>query len=102
MAIEGANRLIAAVADAHSLEARAKILRPLFDGTLAVRRPGASCALDGNLTTRLGEIATRRHCAGGSARWPRQPRQPSLGDDHPRATLYVNLEAGIPPIGVFR
>ena len=38
MAVEGANGLIAAIADAHSLEAAgAKILRPLTDGTLATR-----------------------------------------------------------------
>ena len=61
MAIEGANGLIAAVADAHSLEAAGeKILRPLFDGTLGSEAAPwrGPIALDGNLTTGLlGEIA---------------------------------------------
>ena len=40
MAIEGANGLIAAIADAHSLEAAGdKILRPLADGRLAPPPP---------------------------------------------------------------
>ena len=38
MAVEGANGLIAAIADAHSLEAAGdKILRPLADGRLGVK-----------------------------------------------------------------
>jgi sugar/nucleoside kinase (ribokinase family) len=61
MAIEGANGLIAAIADAHSLEAAGdKILRPLADGRLG--REAASwsgpIALDGYLTGALmAEIA---------------------------------------------
>ena len=56
MAVEGGNGLIAAIADAHSLEtAGARILEPLEDGRLA--GPGAPwtglIALDGNLTTAL-------------------------------------------------
>ncbi|SLN26741.1 Pseudouridine kinase [Roseivivax jejudonensis] len=58
MAVEGANGLIAAIADAHSLEeAGAKILRPLRDGAIAdAATPYAGLvALDGNLTAALLE-----------------------------------------------
>ena len=51
MAVEGANGLIAAIADAHSLEAAGdKILRPLGDGRLgSLESPWAGpVALDGN------------------------------------------------------
>ena len=49
MAVEGGNGLIAAIADAHSLEqAGAKILRPLESGTL--KGWAGIIALDGNLT----------------------------------------------------
>ncbi len=61
MAIEGANGLIAAIADAHSLEAAgAKILRPLEDGRLGRSEApfDGPVALDGNLTIGLlAEIA---------------------------------------------
>jgi len=53
MAVEGANGLIAAIADAHSLEAAGdKILAPLLDGRLAkAGEPWTGMvALDGNLT----------------------------------------------------
>ena len=56
MAIEGANGLVAAIADAHSLEAAgAKVLRPLKDGRLgSAEAPFAGpVALDGNLTVDL-------------------------------------------------
>ena len=56
MAIEGSNGLIAAIADAHSLEAAGdKILRPLADGRLGrAERPFRGLiALDGNLTVGL-------------------------------------------------
>lgn len=56
MAVEGANGLIAAVADAHSLEALGeKILTALADGRLgSVAAPWAGpVALDGNLTEAL-------------------------------------------------
>ena len=56
MAVEGANGLIAAIADAHSLEAAgAKILAPLSDGRLATAaEPHAGpVALDGTLTVDL-------------------------------------------------
>ena len=58
MAIEGANGLIAAIADAHSLEAAGdKILRPLSDGVLGTAKSpyGGIIALDGNLTQSLLE-----------------------------------------------
>jgi sugar/nucleoside kinase (ribokinase family) len=62
MAVEGANGLIAAIADAHSLEAAGeKILHPLEDGRLAsLDAPWSGpVALDGNLTTDLlARIAT--------------------------------------------
>ena len=72
MAVEGANGLIAAVADAHSLEAAgARILRPLTDGPLgdaANPYPGR-IALDGNLTRALlDEIATHPAFAAAALR----------------------------------
>ena len=100
MAIEGANGLIAAVADAHSLEAAGdKILRPLSDGTLGTpAAPFAGVvALDGNLTEALlARIATSPFFACADLRVaPASPGKaqrllPLLG--HPRATLYLNLE----------
>ncbi|MGB0960329.1 MAG: PfkB family carbohydrate kinase, partial [Halocynthiibacter sp.] len=56
MAVEGANGLIAAIADAHSLEAAGdKILKPLGDGRLGneARPYKGIIALDGNLTEDL-------------------------------------------------
>lgn len=104
MAIEGANGLIAAVADAHSLEAAgAKILRALTNGglgTLAAPWEGP-IALDGNLTTALlGEIARAEVFAKADLRVapasPGKAERLSVLMQHPRATLYVNLEeAGI-------
>jgi sugar/nucleoside kinase (ribokinase family) len=100
MAIEGANGLIAAVADAHSLEAAGdKILRPLADGSLGTAASPWSglIALDGNLTKGLlAEIATSSLFAGADLRVaPASPGKagrllPLLS--HPSATLYVNLE----------
>ena len=93
MAVEGANGLIAAIADAHSLErAGDKILRPLddmiFDGPIA---------LDGNLTADLlARIAADPRFAEADLRVaPASPGKvdrllPFLG--HSAATLYVNLE----------
>ncbi|WP_298430757.1 PfkB family carbohydrate kinase [uncultured Jannaschia sp.] len=93
MAVEGANGLIAAIADAHSLEAAGdKILRPLdglgFEGPIA---------LDGNLTQDLlSRIATDPRFAAADLRIaPASPGKadrlmPFLG--HGAATLYVNLE----------
>ncbi len=100
MAIEGANGLIAAIADAHSLEAAgAKILRPLHDGRLGNQKnPYAGLiALDGNLTTDLlREIATSQAFEAADLRVA--PASPGKAErllpllKHPRATLYVNLE----------
>ncbi|MEP5762538.1 MAG: PfkB family carbohydrate kinase [Litoreibacter sp.] len=96
MAIEGANGLIAAVADAHSLEAAGdKILRPLKGGAL----DGWSgiIALDGNLThDLLGGIAHEPAFARADLRIA--PASPGKAErlkpflTHSNATLYVNLE----------
>jgi sugar/nucleoside kinase (ribokinase family) len=100
MAIEGANGLIAAIADAHSLEAAGdKILRPLADGALgSLTAPWSGpIALDGNLTTQLlAEIAVSPLFAAADLRVA--PASPGKAErlapllTHPRATLYVNLE----------
>lgn len=100
MGIEGANGLIAAIADAHSLEAAGdKILRPLADGRLgSAEAPWAGpIALDGNLTEALlADIAASPLFVAADLRVaPASPGKaerlrPLLG--HPRATLYVNLE----------
>jgi sugar/nucleoside kinase (ribokinase family) len=100
MAIEGANGLIAAIADAHSLEAAGdKILRPLADGPLgsAAAPWSGPIALDGNLTEGLlADIAASPRFAAADLRVaPASPGKagrllPLL--THPRATLYVNLE----------
>ncbi len=100
MAIEGANGLIAAIADAHSLEtAGAKILRPLADGRLgSADAPwGGPVALDGNLTVELlREIATSPLFAAADLRVA--PASPGKAErllalmGHSSATLYVNLE----------
>jgi sugar/nucleoside kinase (ribokinase family) len=100
MAIEGANGLIAAIADAHSLEAAGdKILRPLADGSLgsAAAPWSGPIALDGNLTEALlAEIAASPLFAGADLRVaPASPGKagrllPLL--THASATLYVNLE----------
>lgn len=100
MAIEGANGLIAAVADAHSLEAAgSKILRALSDGSLgseAAPWPGL-IALDGNLTEALlSEIAASPLFAAADLRLA--PASPGKAERlspllrHAGATLYVNLE----------
>jgi sugar/nucleoside kinase (ribokinase family) len=100
MAIEGGNGLIAAIADAHSLEtAGDKILRPLTDGRLG--SPGATwpgmVALDGNLTVALlSDIAHSPLFAMADLRVA--PASPGKAErllpllSHPKATLYVNLE----------
>ena len=100
MAVEGANGLIAAIADAHSLEAAGdKILRPLFDGTLGSETAPYEgfIALDGNLTQRLLEnIAISPAFAAADLRVA--PASPGKAErlvpflNHTRATLYVNLE----------
>jgi pseudouridine kinase len=100
MAIEGGNGLIAAIADAHSLEtAGDKILRPLGDGRLGdATQPWAGLiALDGNLTVDLlREIATSPLFARADLRIaPASPGKAvrlSALLHHPTATFYVNLE----------
>ena len=100
MAVEGANGLIAAIADAHSLEAAgSKILRALNDGTLGSDDAPYEgfIALDGNLTQRLLEkIAVSPAFAKADLRVA--PASPGKAERllpflvHDRATLYVNLE----------
>jgi sugar/nucleoside kinase (ribokinase family) len=97
MAIEGANGLIAAIADAHSLEAAGdKILAPLRDGRLPKPYRGP-VALDGNLTVELlAEIATSDLFAEAALHVA--PASPGKADrllpflQAGRGTLYVNLE----------
>lgn len=100
MAIEGANGLIAAIADAHSLEAAGdKILRPLANGALGrIDAPWRGLvALDGNLTEQLlAEMAVSPLFANADLRVA--PASPGKAErllpllQHPKATLYVNLE----------
>jgi len=100
MAVEGANGLVAAIADAHSLEAAGeKILWPLSNGALGSEDAPFSgpIALDGNLTEELLQtIATSPLFAAADLRVaPASPGKAGrllalLG--HPSATLYVNLE----------
>jgi sugar/nucleoside kinase (ribokinase family) len=104
MAVEGANGLIAAIADAHSLEAAgARILRPLEDGGLGCTKapyPGL-IALDGNLTEDLLDHIARDP-AFARADLRIAPASPGKAERllpflrTGRGTLYVNLEeAGI-------
>ena len=100
MAVEGANGLIAAIADAHSLEAAGdRILRPLLGGALGSEDApyDGPIALDGNLTLQLlDEIS--RHPAFARADLRVAPASPGKADrllpflNAGRATLYVNLE----------
>lgn len=100
MAVEGANGLIAAIADAHSLEAAgAKILAPLSDGRIATpEAPYAGpVALDGNLTLDLlSDIARSPLLAAADLRVA--PASPGKAERLApfmlagRGTLYVNLE----------
>lgn len=100
MAVEGANGVIAAIADAHSLEqAGADILTPLNDGTLgsADAPYGGLIALDGNLTLELlSQIAGDPCFARADLRIA--PASPGKADrltpfiTQTRGTLYVNLE----------
>ena len=100
MAVEGANGLIAAIADAHSLEAAGdKILRPLTQGPLGTADApyDGMIALDGNLTARLlEEIARAPAFAAADLRVA--PASPGKAErllpfvNNGRATLYVNLE----------
>jgi len=100
IAVEGANGLIAAIADAHSLEtAGDKILSSLVDGRLgsAATPYGGKIALDGNLTEELlARIAGSPLFAAADLRLA--PASPGKAERlmpllrHPRATIYVNLE----------
>ncbi len=93
MAVEGANGLIAAIADAHSLEEVGdKVLTPLWD--MAWSGP---IALDGNLTADLlARIAADARLARADLRVA--PASPGKADrlapflSHGSTTLYVNLE----------
>jgi sugar/nucleoside kinase (ribokinase family) len=100
MAVEGANGLIAAIADAHSLEASGdKILRPLVNGELGdTNTPYTGpIALDGNLTVTLLEHISKSP-AFAAADLRVAPASPGKAErllpflNHHRATLYVNLE----------
>lgn len=100
MAIEAQGHLLAALADARSLEAAgARILTPLEDGRLA--SPGAPwqgpMAIDGNLTPDLlAEIAQSPIFALADLRVA--PASPGKAErlraflTHPGATIYVNAE----------
>lgn len=96
MAIEGGNGLIAAIADAHSLEAAgAKILQPFLKGDL--KGWTGLVAIDGNLTsTLLSDIANDPAFAAADLRLA--PASPGKAErlmpflDHASTTLYVNLE----------
>ncbi len=101
MAIECAQRgLVAAIADAHSLEAAGEaILAPLLDGRLGDADnpyPGA-IALDGNLTSAL-LTGIAGHPALAQADLRVAPASPGKAarlvplSKHGRATVYVNLE----------
>ncbi|MCP3968781.1 MAG: kinase [Rhodobacteraceae bacterium] len=100
MAIEGANGLIAAIADAHSLEAAGdKILQPLYDGTLGSEAApyAGRMALDGNLTgDLLARIAASPAFAAADLRVA--PASPGKAErllpllEAANATIYVNLE----------
>lgn len=97
MAIEGANGLIAAIADAHSLEAAGtRILKPFEDGRLPNPYKGL-VALDGNLTLALlSQIAQSPIFAEADLRVA--PASPGKAErlrpllSHGKATLYVNCE----------
>lgn len=100
MAVEDANGLVAAIADARSLEAVGpQILQPLHDGRLgSPDKPWSGLiALDGNLTASLLEdIARSPLFAAADLRVA--PASPGKAERllpllrHPRVTLYVNLE----------
>ncbi len=100
MAIEGAGGLVAAIADAHTLEAAGgRILAPLSDGRLgdaASPYPGP-IALDGNLTQDVMEDIARSP-AFAAADLRIAPASPGKAErllpflTRGRGTLYVNLE----------
>lgn len=99
MAIEAGGQLIAAIADAHTLEAAGSaILEALADGRLArAEAPWRGAAvIDGNLTAALlGELAASPLL--GMADLRLVPASPGKAERlapflaHPHATLYLNL-----------
>lgn len=100
MAIEDSAGLVAAMCDAHSLEAADdRILAPLLDGRLgSVDTPySGPIALDGNLTEAL-LVEVSEHPAFRAADLRIAPASPGKATRltpllaHPGATLYVNLE----------
>lgn len=100
MAVEGANGLIAAIADAHSLEAADdKILLPLKDGRLAsAENPWQGMvALDGNLTQNMLERIAKSDMFD-RADLRIAPASPGKAErlmaflGHGKASVYVNLE----------
>ncbi|NDR54882.1 PfkB family carbohydrate kinase [Aliiruegeria sabulilitoris] len=104
MAIEAENGLVAAIADAHSLErAGDAILEPLADGRLgSISAPyDGVIALDGNLTeSLLSRIADNPLFSSADLRIA--PASPGKANrlvpllHHPKATIYVNrIEAGL-------
>lgn len=100
MAVEDPKGLVAAIADAHSLErAGHSILSPLENGPLGTAQEPYQgiIALDGNLTTELlGSIANSPLFASADLRVA--PASPGKAErlkalyTHPNVTLYVNLE----------
>ena len=100
MAIEGSNGVIAAIADAHSLEAAGnKILEPLSNGQLGTSTNPFSgvIALDGNLTTELlTEISSSVLFASSDLRVA--PASPGKAErlipllTHKGATFYANVK----------
>lgn len=98
MAIEGAGDVIAAIADAHSLEdAGDKILHPLMHGALSQAPYIGTVVLDGNLTTELLEtistsplFASAHLCVAPASPGKANRLQPFLA--HSTGTLYLNLE----------
>lgn len=100
IAVEGANGLIAAIADARTLEAAgARILRPLEDGGLgsAAAPWGGTVVLDGNLSEELmaGIAASPLFAAADLRLAAASPAKagrlrPFLG--HGRTGFYLNLE----------
>lgn len=100
MAVEGANGLVAAIADAHSLEAAGeKILRALDNGDLGSEAApfAGPVALDGNLTEELLQVIAHSPLFA-AADLRVAPASPGKAErllallGHPSATLYVNLE----------
>ena len=100
MAVEGANGLISAIADAHSLEAAgAKILLPLMDGTFGNESNpyDGMIALDGNLTEALLADIAKNACFSKSDLRV-APASPGKAERllpllaHTGTTIYLNLE----------